>query len=105
MKRPPPTLPASLRQTQRLQVHLGFPERGGVKRKSLPPIPPPPPPGRWREGSEVRAALEVREEVLRSQVDDEGGERPRLVEGIVDKEATCGGGGAGEGRREKVWGG
>lgn len=47
------------------------------------------------------AALEVREEVLGSQVDDEGGERPRLVEGIVDEEATCKGGGVGEGRREE----
>lgn len=36
------------------------------------------------------AALEVSEEVLGSQVDDEGGESPRLVEGIVNKEATCG---------------
>lgn len=56
---------------------------------------PHPPPGRWTEGSEVMAALEVREEVLGSQVDDEGGERPWLVEGIVDKEATCGGEGVG----------
>ena len=32
--------------------------------------------------------LEVREEVLGSQVDDEGGEGPRLVEGVVDEKTT-----------------
>lgn len=34
--------------------------------------------------------LEVREEVLGTQMDDEGGDGPWLVEGIVDEEAPCG---------------
>lgn len=56
-----------------------------------------PPGGRRRKsrrvrpaGRETRENLEVREEVLGTQVDDEGGEGPRLVEGIVDEEAPCG---------------
>lgn len=44
----------------------------------------------------TRGDLEVGEEVLGTQVDDEGSDGPRLVEGIVDEEAPCGerGGGA-----------
>lgn len=34
--------------------------------------------------------LEVREEVLGTQMDDEGSDGPRLVEGIVDEETPCG---------------
>lgn len=34
-------------------------------------------------------SLEVREEILGSQVDDEGSQGPRLVEGIVYEESTC----------------
>lgn len=34
--------------------------------------------------------LEVREEILGTQVDDEGSDGPRLVEGIVDEETPCG---------------
>lgn len=34
--------------------------------------------------------LEVGEEVLGTQMDDEGSDGPRLVEGIVDEEPPCG---------------
>lgn len=37
-----------------------------------------------------KKTLEVREEVLGPQMDDEGGDGPRLVEGIVDEETPCG---------------
>lgn len=44
-----------------------------------------------RTGTDVRApSLEVREEILGTQVDDEGSDGPRLVEGIVDEETPCG---------------
>lgn len=33
--------------------------------------------------------LEVREEILGTQMDDEGSEGPWLVEGIVDEETPC----------------
>lgn len=38
----------------------------------------------------MKNPLEVREEVLGPQMDDEGGDGPRLVEGIVDEETPCG---------------
>lgn len=38
----------------------------------------------------TRENLEVREEVLGTQMDDEGSDGPRLVEGIVDEETPCG---------------
>lgn len=48
-------------------------------------------PGRVRSAGRVtRENLEVREEVLGTQMDDEGSDGPRLVEGIVDEETPCG---------------
>lgn len=50
-------------------------------REKEPPEDGGPPPG---------PGLEVGEEVLGTQMDDEGSDGPRLVEGIVDEETPCG---------------
>lgn len=43
------------------------------------------------DGEDIQGPeLEVREEILGTQVDDEGRDGPRLVEGIVDEETPCG---------------
>lgn len=39
--------------------------------------------------SEDPTSLEVREEILGTQMDDKRSDGPRLVEGIVDEETTC----------------